>query len=116
MNQNNILISGIHIHVHDGYKHHIDNKTQKLIKHQSKIDFFQFELEKDLHSKSHSKEYIAKGRMQIEGKFTYLFSAKSDNMYQSIDLLIGKLDRSLRKKSRLKKFKRKILSCLNKVL
>jgi len=115
MNEKNILISGIHIHIHDGYKHHIHNKIKKLIKHQSKIDFFQFELEKDLHSKSHSKEYIAKGKMQIKGKFTCL-SAQSDNMYKSIDLLIDKLDRSLRKHSRLKKFNRKILSCLNKIL
>jgi len=113
MNKDNIIISSIHFHINDGHKHHIHNKCEKLFKHQKRIEFLQLELEKDLHSKSHSKEYIAKGRMGLKGKITCL-SASSDNMFESIDLLVDKFNRSLRKESRIRKFKRKIISCLTK--
>lgn len=113
MKNSDIIISGIHFNLHDGYKSHIFSKCDKLLSHEKRIEFFQFELEKDLHSSSHSKEFIAKGRMGLNGNIICL-SAKSDNMYNSIDLLIGKFDRSLRKNSRIKKFKRKLAAYLLK--
>jgi ribosomal subunit interface protein len=113
MKQSNIIISGLNFEVSSSFKDHIYKKCQKLMKHNKQIDFFRFELERDMHSSSHSLEYIAKGRMRSRGKLTCL-SAKSDNMYKSIDLLSDKLDRSLRKNSRIHKFKRKIKSFFNK--
>lgn len=113
MKESDIIISGLHFNVSADLKEHIYKKCAKLIKHQSKIDYFQFELEKDLHSSSHSSEYIAKGRMGMKGELTCL-SAKSDNMHKSIDLLADKFDRSLRKKSRIFKFKRKLKSFFKK--
>jgi ribosomal subunit interface protein len=112
MEESNIIISGLNFQVSPSFKEHIYRKCKKLMKHEKQIDFFQFELERDMHSSSHSLEYIAKGRMRARGKLTCL-SAKSDNMHKSIDLLSDKLDRSLRKNSRIYKFKRKIKSFFN---
>ena len=113
MKEPDIIISGLNFNVSSSFKEHIYKKCEKLFKHQGKIDCFQFELERDLHSSSHSLEYLAKGRMSIKGKLT-CFSAKSDGMHKSIDLLADKFNRSLRKNSRIYKFKRKLQSFFKK--
>lgn len=102
-----IIISGLHFNLSEEVKQFIKNKSKKLINHQSLISSLSFELEKDLHSTSHSKEYIAKGHMSVKGKSMF-FSASSESIYKSIDLLINKLDRGLRRRAKSRKIERKI--------
>jgi putative sigma-54 modulation protein len=105
MNLNQIIIEGIHFDINADHKSLVLSKCEKLLNHDCNIISLRIELIKDLHSASHFKEYIAKGHMQIKGK-TITASSKSEQMYKSIDLLVNKLDRSLRRRSRIQKFKR----------
>jgi ribosome-associated translation inhibitor RaiA len=49
---------------------------------------------------------VAKGHLELKGT-TITISSASDDLYKSIDDLVNKLDRGLRRRSRLKKVKRK---------
>ena len=64
------------------------------------------ELEHDSKSSSHQNEYIAKGHLELKGN-TITISTASDNINKSIDDLVEKLDRGLRRRSRLRRVKRK---------
>ena len=105
MELNEIIVEGVHFDVNAGAKAFVNMKCTKLLNHDCGILGLRIELIKDQHSKSHMKEYIAKGHLQFKGK-TITISAKSDKMHKSIDLLAHKLDRSLRRRSRIQKFKR----------
>lgn len=106
IDSNKIIISGIHFNVGDNIRSFVLTKCEKLVKHQKLISSLRFELEKDLHSSTHSNEYIAKGHMEVNGS-PCSFSSHSDSMYKSIDNLINKLDRSIRRDARTLKSQRK---------
>ena len=52
------------------------------------------------------REFIAKGQLEVRGN-DHFASADTDDLYKSIDDLVQKLDRMLRRRSRLNKVKRK---------
>jgi putative sigma-54 modulation protein len=79
---------------------------EKIFKHEEKIIRARIELEHDSKSSSHKNEYIAKGHLELKGT-TITISTASDNINKSVDDLIEKLDRGLRRRSRLKRVKRK---------
>ena len=60
-------------------------------------------------SSSHEKEYVAKGHLELKGK-TITISVLSENIYKAVDELVEKLDRGLRRRSRLRRVKRKQIS------
>ena len=105
MELNEIIIEGVHFNINGRFKHFVEMKCRKLLNHDCGIIGLQIELIKDQHSKSHTKECIAKGHLKFKGK-TITISVKSDKMPKSVDLLVQKLDRSLRRRSRIQKFKR----------
>ena len=105
MELNEIIIEGVHFNINSRVRTFVKMKCRKLLNHDCGIIGLQIELIKDQHSKSHTKECIAKGHLKFKGK-TITISAKSDTMPKSIDLLAQKLDRSLRRRSRIQKFKR----------
>ena len=105
-NLNKIIISGIHFNVSENLKSFVLTKCEKLVKHQKFISSLRFELEKDSHSSTHSNEYVAKGHMEIKGS-PCSFSSSSDSMYKSIDELVDKLERSIRRDRRILKKQRK---------
>jgi len=102
-----IIIEGVHFKLDQDLKQLILNKCEKLLQHDSRILGLRIEVVKDLHSSSHLKEYIAKGHIKFKGS-AKTTSSDSDSMFKSIDLLIHKLDRILRRRSRIQKFKRHI--------
>ena len=79
---------------------------EKIFKHEEKIIRARVELERSTKSSSHGNEFVAKGHLELKGGSITISSA-SDNIFKSIDDLVEKLDRGLRRRSRLKKVKRK---------
>ena len=104
--KNNLILSGLHLSLNDGHKEVVNSKMEKIFKHEEKIIRARIELERSSKSSSHENEFVAKGHLELKGA-TITISAASDNIYKSIDDLIEKLDRGLRRRSRLKKVKRK---------
>jgi putative sigma-54 modulation protein len=111
--KNNLILSGLHLSLNETHKEVVSSKMEKIFKHEEKIIRARIELERSAKSSSHENEFVAKGHLELKGA-TITISAASDNIYKSIDDLIEKLDRGLRRRSRLKKVKRK-QSCLQEL-
>lgn len=103
---NDLIISGVHLDLTEALKNIVTEKVDRLFRHESQIIRIRVELEYNSHANSHANEYIAHGHIEINGP-DMVVSAESDDLYKSIDLLINKLDRMIRRRSRLRKVKRK---------
>ena len=111
--KNNLILSGLHLSLTDAHKEVVSTKMDKIFKHEEKIIRARIELERSSKSSSHENESVAKGHLELKGT-TITISSASDNIFKSIDDLVEKLDRGLRRRSRLKKVKRK-QSCLQEL-
>jgi len=102
---NDIIISGNNIDLTNALKAMVIEKVSKLFDHENHIIRIRIELcaEQVAHSK---KEFLCKGIVLIKGK-DLVANVASDDLYKSIDLLENKLDRMLRRRSRLRVLKRK---------
>ena len=103
---NNLIISGLHLDLSPALKNIVNEKMEKIFKHEEKIIRARLELAHDSKSSSHENEYTAKGHLELKGS-TITISSSSYNIYKSLDDLIEKLDRGLRRRARLKRVKRK---------
>ena len=104
--KNNLILSGLHFDLKDGHKTLISEKMEKIFKHEEKIIDAESNWKHDSKSSSHKNEYVAKGHLELKGT-TITISTASDNINKSIDDLVDKLDRGLRRRSRLRRVKRK---------
>lgn len=105
MNNNEIIISGQNLELTDALKAEVETKMEKLFKHQERIIRLRVDLEY-APNRHHQNEFIAKGRIEINGP-DMVISIASDDMYKSIDELSEKLDRKIRRARRLEKVKSK---------
>ena len=105
MNQN-VILSGLHLELTDALKSVVHEKTERLFRHEDSIIRVRVELECSARSTSHSNEFVAKGHLELKGT-TITISTASEDLYKSIDDLVNKLDRGLRRRSRLRKVKRR---------
>lgn len=107
MKNNALIISGVHLDLTEALKTMVREKTEKLFNHEERIIRLRVELELH-HTKSTGKKeaYIAKGHIEINGP-TLVVSATSTDLYKSIDQMVERLDRKLRRRSRLHRVKRK---------
>ena len=105
MNNNEIIISGQNLELTDALKQEVYSKMEKLFKHQEKIIRLRVDLEYSP-NRNHEDEFIAKGRIEIEGP-DMVISIASGDMYKSISELADKLDRKIRRARRLVKVKTK---------
>jgi len=103
---NNLIISGLHLDLTDALKNIVSEKMLKIFKHEENIIRARIELDQDSRSSSHENQFTAKGHLELKGT-TITISSSSDNLYKSIDNLIEKLDRGLRRRARLHRVKRK---------
>ena len=103
---NNLIISGLHLDLTDALKNIVSEKMLKIFKHEENIIRARIELDQDSRSSSHKNQFTAKGHLELKGT-TITISSSSDNLYKSIDNLIEKLDRGLRRRARLYRVKRK---------
>jgi len=104
MSQHDLILSGIHLELTDALKDIVHAKMERLFKHETRLHRLRIELE-HASSKDHAGEFIAKGHIILSGP-ELTVTVASDNLYKSIDLLVDKLDRKLRRRSRLFKVKR----------
>ena len=107
--KNNLILSGLHLNLTDSLKGIVHEKMEKIFKHEERIIRARIELEHDPKSSSHDYEYVAKGHLELKGN-TITVSAISENIYKAVDDLVEKLDRGLRRRSRLRRVKRKQVS------
>lgn len=105
MNNSELIISGVHLNLTEALKNTVEEKTEKLFKHEERIIRLRVELEYN-QNKTKEGEFIAKGHIEINGP-PLIVSVATDDLYKSIDLLVNKLDRKLRRRARLSKVKRK---------
>lgn len=102
----NISITGIHLDLTDAIKANVKHKLEKLFRHDEHIQSARIELE-CAHHKHSATEFIAKGLLGLRGPDLFV-SSSTDNLYKSIDALVDKLDRKLRRRALLSKCKRKV--------
>ncbi len=106
MKQHDVIISGHNMELTDAIKNMVHEKAEKLFEHDDHIIRMRVELEYDKHQTSHQKEFIAKGQLEVRGN-DHFASAETEDLYKAIDDMVEKLNRMLRRRSRLKKVKRK---------
>ncbi len=104
MNDNEIIISGQNLELTDALKASVVNKMSKLFTHDDRIIRLRVELSYKP-NKHHHNEFSAKGHIEIQGP-DMIVSVASDDMYKSIDELIVKLARKVRRRHRLERIKR----------
>ena len=100
---NDIIISGHNLDLTPAIKSMVVEKVSKLFEHENSIIRMRVELNGGEGSR---KAFHVKGHIEIKGK-DLIADAASDDLYKSIDLLENKLDRQLRRRSRLRILKRK---------
>ncbi|NDV61814.1 ribosome-associated translation inhibitor RaiA [Puniceicoccales bacterium CK1056] len=101
---NDIIISGHNLDLTKALKSMVIEKVSKLFEHENHIIRIRVEL--STRQSNHVKEHLAKGLVEIKGK-DLVANVSSEDLYKSIDLLETKLDRMLRRRSRLRVLKRK---------
>ena len=105
-NNHDLIIAGIHMDLTDSLKQNVTEKAERLFRHEDRIIRIKVELECD-HTKSGAEhEFIAKGHIEINGPSMNV-SVRNEDCHKAIDLLVDKLDRMLRRRSRLRLVKRK---------
>jgi putative sigma-54 modulation protein len=106
MKEHDVIISGLNLDLTEAMKNMVHEKAEKLFEHYDQIIRMRVELEFDPHQATHQKEFIAKGQLEVRGNDHFASDASGD-MYKSIDGVVQKLDRMLRRRHRLAKVKRK---------
>ena len=106
MKQNEVIITGVHMDLTDAIKEKVHDKSGRLLKHEGTIISIKYELEYHNLKGNSREEFIATGHIDINGP-NIIASVTSDNLYKSIDQLVEKLDRQLRRRSRKSNTKRK---------
>jgi len=100
-----IIITGHHLDLTDALKSKVIEKASKLFEHEEKIIRLRIELRADQTSHN-QKEFSAKGLIEIRGK-DLVVTETNEDLYRALDLMVNKLDRMLRRRSRLRVLKRK---------
>jgi len=104
-NNHELIVSGIRLDLTPALKAHVQEKFGRLFRHEERIVRIRVELEFDGKNDA-TRPFIAKGHITIHGPDMNC-SVASDECRKSVDLLVDKLDRMLRRRARLLKVKRK---------
>jgi len=107
MKQHDVIVTGRNLELTEAMKDAVHRKAEKLFSHEERIIRLRVELEYNKNATGQD-EQIAKGHIEIDGK-PLITTEASQDMYTSIDRMVDKLDRMLRRRSRLRKVKRKDL-------
>lgn len=102
---NDIIISGNNLELTQALKGMVVEKVSKLFEHENHIIRIRVELTANQTARK-NKDFLAKGIIEIKGR-DLVANVASEDLYKSIDLLENKLDRMLRRRSRLRVLKRK---------
>jgi len=91
-----LILSGIHLDLSEPMKSSIASKSKRLFRHDPQILRTRIEVKLD-HRKG-VRLFTAKGHIEIRGPDLQA-SVTTEDAYKSVDLLIDKLDRMLRKRT-----------------
>ncbi|MCH6254994.1 ribosome-associated translation inhibitor RaiA [Puniceicoccaceae bacterium K14] len=105
-NTHDLIITGIHMDLTESLKQLVREKVEKLFRHEERIIRVKVELEYEQGKGGSEHMFIAKGHIVMNGPLLNV-SVTDRDCHKAIDLLVDKLDRMLRRKSRLKRVKRK---------
>ncbi|MGC4074499.1 MAG: ribosome-associated translation inhibitor RaiA [Nibricoccus sp.] len=103
-NQHELIVSGIHLELTPSLKAFVQDKTDRLFRHEERIVRIRIELECDS-KQSVANRFSAKGHISIHGP-NLNATVSSDECHKAVSLLIDKLDRMLHRRANLKKAKR----------
>jgi putative sigma-54 modulation protein len=103
--KNDVIISGNNVVLTGALREAVLAKMARLFDHESNIIRLRVELTVD-ESRAADEQQVARVLIEIKGN-DMVVSVASDDMYKSIDILVDKLDRKLRRRSRLERVKRK---------
>lgn len=104
-NQQEVIVSGIHLELTPSLKTFVSEKAQRLFRHQERIIRVRVELECDT-KQSVDSRFIAKGHVNIYGPDLNATVA-ADECHKAVSLMMDKLDRMLERRNSLHKAKRK---------
>ena len=90
----------------EAIKNVVNEKMSKLFKHEPSIMRIRVDLAQDVCKKDRG-EFMAKGCIEIQGP-ALVVAVYSENLYKAIDGLQERLQRKLRRRSRLLRVKRKL--------
>ena len=93
-----IIVRGIHLEITPALRAAALEKGTRLFRHHARLVRARLDLEHNHAADDHSR-FIAKGHIEISGP-DLIASVASGDAYKSLDLLIDKLDRMLRERSR----------------
>jgi len=99
-----VIVSGIHMDLSSSLKTFVQDKTERLFRHQERIIRIRVELECDP-KQAVATRFTAKGHIQINGPDMNA-SVSSDEVHKATAMLIDKLDRMLERRARMFKAKR----------
>ena len=99
-----VIVSGIHMELSPSLKTFVQEKTERLFRHQERIIRIRVELECDP-KQAVANRFTAKGHIQINGPDLNA-SVSSDECHKATAMLIDKLDRMLERRSRMFKTRR----------
>lgn len=105
-NSHDLIITGIHMDLTESLKQTVTEKVERLFRHEERIIRVKVELECDHGKGGREHEFTAKGHISINGPSMNV-AVKDPDCHKAVDLLVDKLDRMLRRRSRLKIVKRK---------
>lgn len=91
-----VIVTGIHLELTPSLKFYVREKMERLFRHESHIVRVKIELECDRQHIRDNK-FIAKGHVQLRGPDINA-TVSSEDCHKSIDLLVDKLDQSVRKR------------------
>ncbi|MCF7688645.1 MAG: ribosome-associated translation inhibitor RaiA [Cephaloticoccus sp.] len=99
-----IIVSGIHLDLTKALKEGAQTRAARLLRHNDHIVRIRIDIDHDK-TKGDGHLFIAKGQIEVRGP-DLIASVTSEDAYKSLDLLVDKLDRLLRRKHREMKDKR----------
>ena len=94
-NRTKLILRGIHIGLTNAMKTALENKAERLFRHEPDILRLRVDVERDLRGRT--RVFRARGRIEIAGP-DLTAAVTTEDAYTSINLLIDKLDRMLRKR------------------
>jgi putative sigma-54 modulation protein len=103
-NNNELIVSGIHLELTPSLKTFVREKAQRLFRHEERIVRIRVELECDPKEQVGTR-FKAKGHIVIFGPDINA-AVESDECHKAVSLLVDKLDRMLAKRHDVLKIKR----------
>ncbi|MDB6167646.1 MAG: sigma 54 modulation protein/ribosomal protein [Verrucomicrobia bacterium] len=103
-NNNELIVSGIHLELTPSLKNFVREKAQRLFRHDERIVRVRVELECDSKEEVDTR-FKAKGHIAVHGPDINA-TVESDECHKAVSLLIDKLDRMLAKRHDVLKIKR----------